>query len=89
MLYAMLYFYVFEVGNSLIPALFCTLIEMKITERFLKGYVAELAHESACPKCLEKNSHLIESNNVHIVINSPRLSPLINRKKSAHTPPKI
>lgn len=43
-LYAILYFYVFQVGNSLIPALFVVLIEMKMTEKFLKQHVTDLAH---------------------------------------------
>lgn len=51
MLYAMLYFYVFELGNALVPALFVILIEMKITGEVLKRHVTELAHESVCPQC--------------------------------------
>lgn len=63
------------------PALFVILIEMKITGEVLKRHVTELAHESVCPQCNEKNSKALDSNNVNIVVSSPRISPLINRKK--------
>ena len=81
MLYALLYFYVFELGNALVPALFVILIEMKITGEVLRRHVTELAHQSICPQCNEKNSNAIDSSNVNIVVSSPRISPLINRKK--------
>lgn len=83
MLYALLYFYVFEVGNSLIPALFVVMIEMKVTEKFLKRHVTELIHDCACPKCFEKNSHELGSTDMRIMVTSPKLSPLLNRKRYA------
>ncbi len=58
MLYVILYFYAFLVGNSLIPALFVVLIKMKITERFLKEYVHTLVEGAACPNCQHQNSSL-------------------------------
>jgi hypothetical protein len=83
MLYALLYFYVFEVGNSLIPALFVIMIEMKVTEKFLKRHVTQLVSDCTCPHCHEKNSHEAGSANMHIVVKNPKLSPLLNRKKYA------
>jgi hypothetical protein len=81
MLYVILYFYAFLVGNALIPALFVVLIKMKITERFLKEYVGNLVEESVCPKCLQKNSYEDRDQNVQIVIDSPRIYPIISNKK--------
>lgn len=81
MLYVILYFYVFLVGNALIPALFVLLIKMKITERFLKDYVNNLVQESACPKCLNKNNLVDNQKNVQIIIDSPRIYPIISNKK--------
>lgn len=50
-LYFLLFFYLFVVGNSLAPALFCILIQMKITEHNVQKYTHELVNHSHCPKC--------------------------------------
>lgn len=50
-LYVVLYFYVNFVGNSLIPGLFCALIQKKVVEKDITSYVAGLVKEAVCPSC--------------------------------------
>lgn len=59
------------------------MIEMKVTEKFLKRHVTELINDCACPRCHEKNSRQAGSSDLHIVVRNPKLSPLLNRKKYA------
>lgn len=56
-LYAFLYFYVFEVGTALIPAFFCTLIQLKLNERDIGDYSAKLMKKAVCPNCSSDNNY--------------------------------
>ena len=56
-LYAFLYFYAFEVGTALIPAFFCTLIQLKINERDIADHSAKLIKKAVCPKCNAHNNY--------------------------------
>ena len=56
-MYTFLYFYVFMTGNSLFPALFVTLIQLKINEKDIKNFTANIAKNAICPNCHTKNTH--------------------------------
>jgi hypothetical protein len=85
-LYAFLYFYAFEVGTALIPAFFCTLIQLKINEREIADQSANLMKKAVCPNCAARNNYKFDSHALQIIVSSPRLTPLVKEKKLALSP---
>lgn len=59
-LYVFLYFYVFMVGTTLIPAFFCTLMQMKINEIEIKNHTTDLVAKAICPNCTSRHSYKVD-----------------------------
>jgi len=55
-LYCFLYFYVFMMGTTLIPAFFVTLIQLKLNERDVKQFSADLLKQAVCPHCNNRDN---------------------------------
>lgn len=80
-LYGVLYFYMVLVGNNLFPALFCTMIFMKIYQNDLKDYLNRTIKTAICPKCLHQNIEDKDQNKTfEINISSPKISPYLKGK---------
>jgi hypothetical protein len=43
------------VGSNLLPALFCTMIYIKIYQNDLKDHIAKTMKTAICPKCNHQN----------------------------------
>lgn len=83
-LYMALYFYMVLVAHSLIPSVCCALVRFRNAEKNLKLKLKEL--ETSCPMCgeYEKDSSTssvrYETASMNIMIQSPKLSPFIEKK---------
>jgi len=55
LLYGVLYFYMVLVGSNLLPALFCTMIYIKIYQNDLKDHISKTMKAAICPKCNHQN----------------------------------
>ena len=89
LLYCLLYFYVFEMGTTLVPALFVTLIQMRLNEKDIALYTAALMRRAVCPACQEHNNYAVNPTLIHIMVTSPKISPLLNSKQITHSPSQL
>ena len=85
-MYAFLYFYVFEMGTTLIPALFVTLIQLKINERDIADHASTLINRAVCPSCASLNNYRLDPLVLNIVVTSPKLTPLIRDRRLLRSP---
>ena len=85
-LYTFLYFYVFMTANSLFPAFFVTLIQLKLNERDVKRFTASLAKNAICPRCRTRNIVNMNDKVLNIEVTSPKLSPLVKQQKLVFSP---
>lgn len=73
------------VGSNLIPALFCTMIWMKIYQNDLKDYIAKTVKTAICPKCNHCNIDDDQDENhkqFELNISSPKISAYLKGKLS-------
>jgi hypothetical protein len=73
-------------GTTLIPAFFVTLIQLRINESDVKRLTVNLLKHAVCPSCNSKNHIKVDDTTLNIVVNSPKLSPLIREKQLLHSP---
>ena len=73
-------------GNSLFPAFFVTLIQLKLNERDVKRFTVNLAKNAICPNCHSQNRYEIGDKILNIEVTSPKLSPLVKQKRLTHSP---
>lgn len=83
MLYGILYFYMVLVGSNLLPALFCTMIFIKIYQNDLKDHIRKTIKTAICPNCKHQNIHDKEDEKLfELNIISPKISPYLKGKLS-------
>lgn len=72
------------VGNNLFPALFCTMIYIKIYENDLKDHIKKSVNNAVCPKCNHQNLRDYEGGKkFELNITSPKISPYLRGKLSS------
>ena len=73
------------VGSNLIPALFCTMIWIKIYQNDLKDYIGKTVKTAICPKCNHCNIDDKEDEDQKLFelnISSPKISAYLKGKLS-------